>query len=215
MQEKAEQWTESAKEIVHSARDKTANAAQSTKESAQHGQQQVSGFIQQTTTTRKHRYSDYEYRRYVLGITVFRGHTDENGRRKFLVGNQSFFRIFSENSDGIPRIKDSEDIPKNHFLGLVVGISSDISDGTVLRTIPREKRYRNIPTNFGRRNIPRKCIRRDIPRNYGRQNIPRNIFRRDIPRRYALGLFRGSCRRNIPRHTLPRNISKNNFFFLN
>ncbi|CAF1705607.1 unnamed protein product [Brassica oleracea var. botrytis] len=48
MQEKAEQWTESAKEIVHSARDKTANAAQSTKESAQHGQQQVSGFIQQT-----------------------------------------------------------------------------------------------------------------------------------------------------------------------
>lgn len=36
MQEKAEQWTESAKQTAHS-----------TKESAQHGQEQASGFIQQ------------------------------------------------------------------------------------------------------------------------------------------------------------------------
>ena len=27
-----------------------------------------------------------QYRWYVLRITVFRGHTDENGRRKFLIG---------------------------------------------------------------------------------------------------------------------------------
>ncbi|KAF3533420.1 hypothetical protein DY000_02042389 [Brassica cretica] len=42
-------------------------------------------FAVRRITTRKHRYSDDKYRRYVLGITVFRGHTDENGRRKFLV----------------------------------------------------------------------------------------------------------------------------------
>ncbi|KAF3499997.1 hypothetical protein F2Q69_00044564 [Brassica cretica] len=140
-----------------------------------------------------------------------------------VVGNfSSESKVSSEFPRKIPREYRELKIPKNYFLGLVVGISSDISDGTVLGTIPREKRYRNIPMNFGRQNIPRKCLRRDIPRNYGRRNIPRNIFRRniprkcihrDIPRRYALGLFRGSCRRNIPRDTLPRNIPKNDFLF--
>ncbi|CAN7087363.1 unnamed protein product [Brassica oleracea var. botrytis] len=111
-------------------------------------------------TTRKHRYSDDKYRRYALGITVFRKHTDENGRQKFLVGKQIFLGISSENFEGIPRIKDSEDIPKKHFLGLFVGISSDNSDGTVLGNIPREKRCRNIPRRYSEeicpQNIPRK-----------------------------------------------------------
>ncbi|KAF2601186.1 hypothetical protein F2Q70_00025566 [Brassica cretica] len=94
---------------------------------------------------------------------------------------------------GIPRIKDSEDIPKKHFLGLFVGISSDISDGTVLGNILREKRYQNIPTNFGRRNIPRNLYRR---------NIPRKCIRRDIPRRYALRIFRGTTAVGIFRETI-------------
>ncbi|KAF2577665.1 hypothetical protein F2Q68_00004062 [Brassica cretica] len=115
-----------------------------------------------------------------------------------VVGNfSSESKISSENSEGIRRIKDSEDIPKKHFLRLFVGISSDISNGTVLGNIPREKRYRNIPTNLGRRNIPRNLCRR---------NIPRKCIRRDIPRRYALGIFRGNCRleeRRIPPSILP------------
>ncbi|KAF3560168.1 hypothetical protein F2Q69_00014318 [Brassica cretica] len=92
----------------------------------------------------------------------------------------------------MPRIKDSEDIPKKHFLGLFVGISSDISDGTVIGNIPREKRYRNSPTNFGRRNIPR---------NLCRWNIPSKCIRRDIPRRYALGIFKGTLAVGIFRET--------------
>ncbi|KAF3556775.1 hypothetical protein F2Q69_00011689 [Brassica cretica] len=92
-----------------------------------------------------------------------------------VVGKSNFFGISSENSEGIPRIKDSEYIPKNHFLGLFVGISSDISDGTVLGNIPREKRYRNILTNLGRRNIPRNLCRRNIPRKCIRRDIPRKL----------------------------------------
>ncbi|KAF2590902.1 hypothetical protein F2Q70_00038314 [Brassica cretica] len=101
-------------------------------------------------------------------------------------------KVSSENSEGIPRIKDSEDIPKKHFLGMFVGISSDISDGTVLGNIPREKRYRNIPTNFGRRNIPR---------NFCRRSILRKCICRDIPRSYALGIFRGTTAVGIFRET--------------
>ncbi|KAF2615538.1 hypothetical protein F2Q70_00010345 [Brassica cretica] len=66
--EKVEQWTESAKEIVHSARDKTANAAH------------------KTTTTRKHRYSDDEYRRtgrrYLLGYFRWNGPQNHSERKE-------------------------------------------------------------------------------------------------------------------------------------
>ncbi|KAF3554766.1 hypothetical protein F2Q69_00011911 [Brassica cretica] len=92
--------------------------------------------------------------------------------------------------EGIPKIKDSEDIPKKHFLGLFVGISSDISDGTVLGNIPREKRYRNIPTaepeysdeprpsEYSEKPLPSEYSKEVYPSGYSEEICPRNIPRK-------------------------------------
>ncbi|KAF8402009.1 hypothetical protein HHK36_012960 [Tetracentron sinense] len=47
-QAKTDEWIDSAKNTASTARDKTANAAQCTQESAQHGKEQTAGFLQQT-----------------------------------------------------------------------------------------------------------------------------------------------------------------------
>ncbi|CAN6551934.1 hypothetical protein ACFX13_013102 [Malus domestica] len=47
-QAKAEEWMQSTQETAHQARNATSDAAQSAKESAQHGKDQSAGFLQQT-----------------------------------------------------------------------------------------------------------------------------------------------------------------------
>ncbi|KAF3540223.1 hypothetical protein F2Q69_00022848 [Brassica cretica] len=67
--------------------------------------------------------------------------------------------------------------------GLLVGISSDIFDGTVLRNIPREKRYRNIAVGIFRGSVSvgifRGIFRGDMPSEYSEEiclwNIPRKL----------------------------------------
>ncbi|KAF2584599.1 hypothetical protein F2Q70_00036392 [Brassica cretica] len=53
--------------------------------------------------TRKQRHTEGKIRRYVIGITLFRRHTDETSPRKKLFGNSFFLGNPSEISDGIPR----------------------------------------------------------------------------------------------------------------
>ncbi|KAF6144368.1 hypothetical protein GIB67_024604 [Kingdonia uniflora] len=47
-QEKTSEWIDSAKDTANTAQHKTCEASQSAKESGQHGQEQASGFLQQT-----------------------------------------------------------------------------------------------------------------------------------------------------------------------
>ncbi|KAF3583277.1 hypothetical protein F2Q69_00028939 [Brassica cretica] len=161
------------------------------------------------STTRKHRYSDDKYRRYVLGITVFRGHTDENGRRKFLVGKQSFLGISSENSEGLPRIKDSENIPKKHFLGLFVGISSETfrekrGIGIFRRTFAVGIFQETLALGIFRGSVSVVIFRGVMPSEYSEELRPYEYSEKHLPSKYSeevypSGYSKEICLRNIPR----------------
>ncbi|KAF3577086.1 hypothetical protein DY000_02030320 [Brassica cretica] len=125
-------------------------------------------------TTRKHRYSDDKYRRYVLGITVFRGHTDENGSRKFFVGKtirRYLLRYFRWNG------------PRKHSERKEVSEYSD-------ELWPSEYSEKPLPSEYSEEVYPsgysEEICPQNISRNYGRRNIPRNHCRRNIPRKYEM-----------------------------
>ncbi|KAF3563107.1 hypothetical protein DY000_02014494 [Brassica cretica] len=104
-------------------------------------------------TTRKHRYSDDKYRRYVLGITVFRGHTDENGRRKFLAGKtvrRYLLGYFRWNG------------PRKHFERKEVSEYSD------------ELR----PSAYSEKPLPSEYSEEVYPSGYSEEICPRNIPRK-------------------------------------
>ena len=150
-------------------------------------------------TTRKHRHTEGKNRRYVIGITLFRGHTDEKNPRKYLLGNSYFLGIPSEISDGIPRKQNSEETPRTQSSSEG---SSEYTEGRLPRNISMEFRWSN-PRKF-RRNIPRN-VYREIPRNFCPSENSEELS--------SLGKFRGiSVPRKIPRNFLPSENSEGNKF---
>ncbi|KAF3603798.1 hypothetical protein F2Q69_00035557 [Brassica cretica] len=101
--------------------------------------------------------------------------------------------FFSENSEGIPRIKDSEDIPKKNFLGLFVGISSDISDGTVL--------------GYFRWNGPRKHSERKKVSEYSDEPRPSEYSEKPLPSEYSEEVYPSGYSEEICPRNIPRNLS--------
>ncbi|KAJ4910657.1 Uncharacterized protein Rs2_05278 [Raphanus sativus] len=170
-----------------------------------------------STTTRKQGLTDGCIPRHFLGITVFRGNTEEHSRRNYFLGISMFLGISSEISDEIPRKLISEgfpwitnrrniprNIPRTRFLGIFQWLFRwkilETSVGNILRK----------SSEISEGKFPRNIVRARFLGNF-RGNIPRHL-RRNFPRKTALRIFRGMC---------PSEISEGfflaifNFFFLN
>ena len=143
----------------------------------------VSHFWQLDFTTRKQRHTEGKNRRYVVGITVFRRHTDETIPRKKLLRNSLFLGNPSEISDGIPRKLISEETPKTTS-------SSEKSSEYTEGRLPR-----NISMDFPMVQSSEVPTKRSSEFSSG---ISEERGRRKIPRNLALGKYRGTVPRYIP-----------------
>ncbi|KAF3556187.1 hypothetical protein F2Q69_00016574 [Brassica cretica] len=142
-------------------------------------------------TARKQRHTEGKNRRYVVGITLFRRHTDETSPRKFNFPRKSL-GIFRRNSEETNFRGNSED---HQFVGKLLriyrgrtssGYFDGISYGPILGS--SDEIFLGIFIGKFRGTGPSENSEERGPSEYSEQHVPRNI-----PRNMSLGIFRGIC----------------------
>ncbi|KAF2593743.1 hypothetical protein F2Q70_00043998 [Brassica cretica] len=131
-------------------------------------------------TTRKQQHTEGKNRRYVVGIMLFRRHTDETNPRKFIFPRKSLGN-FRRNSEEMNFQGNSED---HKFVGKVLGIYrgknssgyfDGLSDGPILGS--SDEMFLGIFIGNFRGTEPSENFEERVPRY--------------IPRKESLGIFRG------------------------
>uniref|UniRef100_A0A0D3EAG1 Uncharacterized protein n=1 Tax=Brassica oleracea var. oleracea TaxID=109376 RepID=A0A0D3EAG1_BRAOL len=129
-------------------------------------------------TTRKQRHTEGKNRRYVVGIMLFRRHTDKTSPRKFHFPWKSF-GIFRRNSEETNFRGNSDD---HQFVGNLLGIYRGKTSSEFTSEVPTKCSSEFSSENSEEMN-PRKIPRNKGPSVYSEEHVPRYI-----PRVYFLGI---------------------------
>ena len=145
----------------------------------------------------KQQHTEGKNRRYVVGITLFRRHTDETSPRKFIFPRKSLGN-FRRNFEETKFRGNSED---NKFVGTFLGIYrgrtfsgyfDGLSDGPILGS--SDEIFLGIFIEKFRGTGPLENSEEHVPRYIPRKGVPRYI-----PRKMSLGIFRTIFYKQIDR----------------